>query len=340
MRHFWKLIERHRASFLIIVPTAVSALMQRKVDADVSTLRLAISGSAPMPVELFHRFEAATGVKVLEGYGLTEATCLVAINPPYGERKIGSVGIPFAYTDVRILTCDAEGRVRAECATDEIGEICVKGPGVSSEIYTDAARNRGMLADGGYLRTGDLGRLDADGYLWITGRAKDLIIRGGHNVDPARIEEALMSHPAVAFVGAVGQPDARSGELPAAYVELCAGATASVEELDAHARAHISEPAAVPKHLVIVPELPKTAVGKVFKPDLRRLAIARVFDAALAAAGSEARVAAVIEDRRLGLVAEVAAGAGGPDAAAVEALGGFTVPWRWAGVGDGQTSPR
>ncbi|HET9069971.1 MAG TPA: AMP-binding protein, partial [Amaricoccus sp.] len=102
MDNFWKLIERHKVSFLITVPTAVAALMQRKVDADVSTLRLAISGSAAMPVELFHRFEAATGVRVMEGYGMTEATCLVSINPPDGERKIGSVGFPFPYTEVRI----------------------------------------------------------------------------------------------------------------------------------------------------------------------------------------------------------------------------------------------
>ena len=329
MDSFWKLIERYRVSFLITVPTAVSALMQRKVDADVSTLRLGISGSAPMPVELFHRFEEATGVRVLEGYGLTEATCLVAINPPFGERKVGSVGLPFAYTEVAILKCDADGRILATCATDEIGEICAKNPGVNAEVYADPARNRGMIAEGGYLRTGDLGRLDADGYLWITGRAKDLIIRGGHNIDPGAIEEALMAHPAVAFVGAVGQPDAHSGELPAAYVELCAGAAASAEELLDYAREHIAERAAVPKHLEVLPELPKTAVGKVFKPDLRRHAITRVFDAALAEAGSAARVAAVVEDRRLGLVAELAAGPEGRDDAAAAALGGFTVPWRW-----------
>jgi fatty-acyl-CoA synthase len=330
MDNFWKLIERHRVTFLITVPTAVSALMQRKVDADVSTLRLAISGSAPMPVELFHRFEEATGVRVLEGYGLTEATCLVSINPPYGERKVGSIGIPFAYTDVAILKCDADGRVLATCATDEIGEICVRNPGVNPEVYADAARNRGMIAEGGYLRTGDLGRLDADGYIWITGRAKDLIIRGGHNIDPGQIEAALIAHPGVAFVGAIGQPDAHSGELPAAYVELCAGASATAEELIAYARDHIAEAAAVPKHVEVVPELPKTAVGKVFKPDLRRKAIARVYDAALADAGSGARVAAVTEDRRLGLVAELAAGpAGREDAAVAEVLGRFTVPWRW-----------
>ncbi|MCA9712901.1 MAG: AMP-binding protein, partial [Myxococcales bacterium] len=165
LKNFWKLIERYRASFVITVPTAVSALMQRPVDADVSTLRLAISGSAAMPVELFHRFEEATGVMILEGYGLTEATCLIAVNPPYGERKIGSVGLPFAYTDVRILHCDAGGGIVKECGTDEVGEICARNPGVNAAVYTDAEKNRGIIAEGGYLRTGDLGRLDSDGYL-------------------------------------------------------------------------------------------------------------------------------------------------------------------------------
>ena len=137
-----------------------------------------------------------------------------------------------------------------------------------------------------FLRTGDLGRIDADGYLFITGRAKDLIIRGGHNIDPAMIEEALMGHPAVAFVGAIGQPDAHAGELPCAYVELVKDAKVTVEELMAHAEKHIIERAALPKYIEILPELPKTAVGKVFKPDLRRMAITRIYDAALKKAGA------------------------------------------------------
>jgi hypothetical protein len=142
----------------------------------------------------------------------------------------------------------------------------------------------------------------------------------------------MLHHPAVAFAGAVGQPDAFSGELPAVYVELVAGGAASAEELMAHARDRIPEPAAVPKHLEVLPELPKTAVGKVFKPDLRRRAIARVFDAALTEAGSPARVAEVVEDRRLGLVAVVTAGPDGGEGVA-EVLGRFTVPWRWRDAG-------
>jgi fatty-acyl-CoA synthase len=332
MANFWKLIERHRVTFLISVPTAAASLMQRPVDADVSTLRLALSGSAAMPVELFNRFETATGVMILEGYGMTEATCLISINPPFGERKIGSVVLPIAYSHVRIRACDASGAVIRECGVDEVGEICVKNPGVSALTYTSAEKNVGIVTADGYLRTGDLGRLDADGYLWITGRAKDLIIRGGHNIDPAIIEEALMSHPAVAFAGAIGQPDAHSGETPAVYVELVAGVEADVPALLAHAAAHIPEHAALPRHLEVLDTLPKTAVGKIFKPDLRRRAIARVYDAALGKAGAGARVREVVEDKRLGLVAvlEPATGGDADAEAARETLAAYLTPWRWA----------
>ncbi len=323
--NFWKLIERWGVTFMITVPTALSALMQRKVDADITTLRTGISGSAALPRELFRRFEAATGVQIAEGYGLTEATCLVSCNPVEGEKKVGSVGLPLPYTEVKIL------RVRngdfEECGTDEVGEICVANPGVTARTYTDEAKNRDLLARGRFLRTGDLGRIDADGYLWITGRQKDLIIRAGHNIDPAEIEEALLSHPAVSFVGAIGQPDPVAGELPCAYVELVGAAKVDEADLMAHARETISERAAVPKHLEILPELPKTAVGKVFKPDLRRRAITRVLNEAFSEAGLQAEVHDVIEERKRGLVAQIKPADSVDDAQLAEVMERFTVPW-------------
>ncbi|MEM9710115.1 MAG: acyl-CoA synthetase [Pseudomonadota bacterium] len=326
--NFWKLVERWKVTFIITVPTAVAALMQRPVDADVSTVRSAISGSAPLPLELFKRFGEATGVEIMEGYGLTEATCLVSCNPFQGEKKVGSVGIPIPYTDVKILIHTADGV--AEQPVGEIGEICVANPGVSpGSTYTEADKNHDLFHYDVYLRTGDLGRVDEDGYLWITGRAKDLIIRSGHNIDPAVIEEALATHPAVAMTGAIGQPDGYAGELPCAYVELVDGAQATGEELSAYAAEHINERAAIPKYVEILDELPKTAVGKVWKPVLRRQAITRVFDAALSEAGLGARVADVVEDKRRGLVAQITA----PEAEAPqleEVLGVFTVPWERA----------
>ncbi|MCX7288542.1 MAG: acyl-CoA synthetase [Rhodobacterales bacterium] len=328
--NLWKLVERYKVTYLITVPTALSALMQRPVNADISSLRSAFSGSSPLPIELYNRFKKETGIEIVEGYGLTEATCLVSINPPDGVKKIGSVGLPFPYTHVRILTAAGAIGFR-ECAADEVGEICISNPGVyEGSTYTEADKNKELFAEGRFLRTGDLGRIDADGYLFITGRAKDLIIRGGHNIDPAIIEEALMGHPAVGFVGAIGQPDAHSGELPIAYVELVKGASAPVDELMAFVGQHIHERAALPKYIEVLPELPKTAVGKVFKPDLRRLAIARVYDAALRSAGVPARVTEVIEDKKRGLVARVSKSAPMDDATVTAVLGQFSTPWEWA----------
>ena len=340
--NFWKLIERHKVTFMITVPTALSALMQRKVDADISTLRIAFCGSSPLPLELYRRFEEAvnaekgsTDVKlsICEGYGLTEATCLVSINPPDGEKRVGSIGIPFPYTNVRIVNVATQ----IDCGSDEVGEICVASPGVyDGKTYTETAKNADLFYPGEnsplgksvqYLRTGDLGRIDAEGYLWITGRAKDLIIRGGHNIDPAEIEEALAGHDAVALAGAIGQPDAHAGEIPCVYVELVDGATATEAELMAYAKANIHECAAHPKHLEIMDELPKTAVGKIFKPDLRKRAITRIFNAALANAGVAAEVGSVAEDKKRGLVAHLVK-TGTVDAVGVtKALGAFANPW-------------
>ena len=332
--NFWKLIERHKVTFMITVPTAMSALMQRKVDADISTLRLAFCGSAPLPLELYRRFEEAAGVTICEGYGLTEATCLVSINPPDGEKRVGSIGIPFPYTHVRIVNVATQ----VDCGVDEIGEICVASPGVyDGKTYTEKEKNADLFYPGEdapiktnaqYLRTGDLGRIDPDGYLWITGRAKDLIIRGGHNIDPAEIEEALAGHPAVAFAGAIGQPDKHAGELPCAFVELVDGATITEDALMDYAAEHIHERAAHPKHLAILDELPKTAVGKVFKPDLRKHAMTRVFNEALASHG--VTVVGVQEDKKRGLVAQLTKPDGVDEAAVKDIMSGFTNPWDWA----------
>lgn len=326
--NFWKLNERWKTTFIVTVPTAIAATMQRPVDADVSTVKKAFSGSAPLPLELYRRFEEATGITVIEGYGLTEATCLVSGNPVDGEKKVGSIGIPFPYSDVKIYKNTPDGPIEAQ--GDEIGEICVSNPGVyAGNTYTEEAKNIDLYYNDKYLRTGDLGRLDSDGYLWITGRAKDLIIRGGHNIDPAEIEEALLGHEAVAFAGAIGQPDAHSGELPCAFVELIDGATVTPEELLEYAKVHVHERAAQPKHITILDELPKTAVGKVFKPDLRKQAITRIYNAALEENHVQARVVSVIDDKKRGLVAQLTRN-GADEADVTKTLGGFVRPWEWA----------
>lgn len=328
--NFWKLCERYKVTFLIGVPTAFAALMQRPVDADISTMKMAFSGSAPLPVELYKRFEKASGMTICEAYGLTEATCAVSANPPDGIKKIGSVGLPLPYNEIKIISIDTH----EEVPLGEAGEICVSSPGVyMGQTYTEEAKNSDLFYPGPksnaqFLRTGDLGRMDEDGYLWISGRAKDLIIRGGHNIDPAEIEEALAGHEAVAFAGAIGQPDAFAGELPCVYVELVDGAVVTEAELMAHASEHVHERAAIPKYLEILDELPKTAVGKIFKPDLRKRAITRIYNEALEKAGHAARVIEVREDKKRGLVAYL--DQNGADAEAVgHVLGEFTRPWEW-----------
>ncbi|WP_373051224.1 AMP-binding protein, partial [Thalassovita aquimarina] len=327
--NFWKLIERWKITFIITVPTAISALMQRPVDADVSSVKTSFSGSAPLPLELFNRFESATGVSIVEGYGLTEATCLVSCNPVDGDKKVGSVGVRFPYSDVRIFK-EVNGEP-VECDTDEVGEICVSNPGVwPDNTYTEADKNKNLYHFDKYLRTGDLGRIDGDNYIWITGRAKDLIIRGGHNIDPAEIEEALLAHHDVAFAGAIGQPDAHSGEIPCAYVELVEGAGVTGEELLKHCKVHIHERAAIPKHVEVLDELPKTAVGKVFKPDLRKRAITRIYNAALDEAKLNAKVVEVIDDKKRGLVARVERTGVVHDEEVGHVLGAYTRPWEWA----------
>ena len=326
--NIWKLSERWKVTFIVSVPTALAAMMQRAVDADISSVKTAFSGSAPLPVELFKRFEETTGVTIVEGYGMTEATCLVSGNPLDGEKKIGSIGIPFPYTDIKIIKSTDNGPIDAEI--EEVGEICVSNPGVYvGHTYTEAEKNKDLYYNEKYLRTGDLGRVDEDGYLWITGRAKDLIIRGGHNIDPAEIEEALLGHPAVSFAGAIGQPDAHAGELPCAFVELVDGAIVTPDELIAHCKTHVKERAAQPKHIKIMDELPKTAVGKIFKPDLRKDAITRIYNETLETNGLESRVVSVIDDKKRGLVAQIEAN-GVSDTAIQTILGGFIGKWEHA----------
>ncbi len=308
--NFWSLVEKWKASFITIVPTAAAELMQRPINADVSTLKYALCGSAPLPQDLFKKFEASTGIKITEGYGMTEVTCLVSGNPIEGERKIGSVGIPFPYTKISIAKKGSDEKKIVKCGVGEIGEVCVSNPGViPGKTYTDPEKNKNLFFEGDFLRTGDLGYLDDDGYLYITGRSKDLIIRGGHNIDPALAEEALASHPAVAMVGVVGQPDSRLGEVPCAFVELIKGSDVQSNELLEHAKKNIGEKAAIPKELDLLAEMPKTPIGKVFKPDLRKMAIKRIYNEVLEKSDLNVNIERVIDHPKKGLTALVT----GPD---------------------------
>lgn len=272
---FWDIVEQHRVSFFSGVPTLFSSLMQTSPKGkDLSSLRFAICGAAPMAPELIAQFEQATDIRILEGYGLTEATCVASVNPLDGVRKAGSVGLPLPFQATRIAVLDDQDKWVRDAAIGETGTIALSGPNVFLG-YRIEAQNKGLWLtdiDGAqWLNTGDLGALDADGYLWLKGRTKDVIIRGGHNIDPAMIEDAFYAHPAVALAAAIGRADEHAGEVPVVYVELKPGQTVDEAALLAFADERIMERSARPKAIYILPTLPLTAIGKVFKPELRRI---------------------------------------------------------------------
>jgi len=225
-----------------------------------------------------------------EGYGLTEATAACSGNPVWGKRKAGSIGLRFPFQEMKVVNLDLNGDYLGDRKTNEIGAVVVRGPNVF-QGYKQAEKNAGVFHGDGWLLTGDLGRQDEDGYFYITGRLKDLIIRGGHNIDPQAIEEAMLRHPSVALVAAIGQPDTYAGELPCVYLTLQPGMEASIDELKFHAQLVISERASIPVHFEILNQMPLTAVGKIFKPALRERAIVRVVDAAVIECGVSASVA-------------------------------------------------
>ena len=307
MQNFYKIVDHYQAVTFSSVPTVLSVLLDiPKGDADISSLRYAICGAAPLSVELFKRFEDHSGMKILEGYGLTEGTCASSFNPYHGQQKVGSIGLRLPYMQMKIFIVDGEGLYVREAATDEIGSVCIKGPNVFNG-YLDDAHNQGIWPREGWLNTGDLGRQDADGYFWLTGRTKELIIRGGHNIDPAAIEDPLYRLPGVQVAAAVGRPDPHAGEVPVAYVQLQEDADLSEAQIFEYLKDEIGERAAVPKEVYIVDEIPLTPVGKIFKPSLRWQSIQRVYQSELQALGdlAERIEVSVNEDKIHGSIAEI-----------------------------------
>ena len=286
-----EIVAHHRVNSFSAVPTVYASLLQVPVGSnDVRTLDHGLCGAAPMPTEVFRAFEERTGITILEGYGLTEGTCVSSLNPPGGERRVGSIGLRLPGQAMKAVVLDAKGGFVRDCEVDEVGTIVVSGPNVFLG-YRDPAQDRELWVDCGdgrrWLNTGDLGRQDAEGYFWLTGRRKELIIRGGHNIAPAAIEEPLHRHPAVAVAAAVGRPDAHAGELPVAYVQPKPGAAVTEAELIAFLGREIGERAAVPKRVHLVSGMPMTSVGKIFKPELRRREAKDALETALREAGVE-----------------------------------------------------
>jgi len=326
--HFWKLVQHYRVTAMSAVPTVYAALADCQVDADISSLRLAFVGASPLPPAVRDSFESATGVALIEGYGLTEATCASTLGFPDQSRR-GAVGQRLPYLQMKVAQIDVDGRW-VDLKPGQVGTLAIKGPTVFPGYVTgrgpDGPRldDRGKVRDG-WLDTGDLARLDDDS-VFLVGRAKDLIIRGGHNIDPAVIENTLLTHPAVTSAQAVGRPDIHSGEVPVAFVTLAQGAVTTSQELRDWARDHVPEPAAAPKAVTILYALPMTHVGKAFKPALRAMAAGEAVAEALRGVPSVTGVRGVVENGAV--VAVVGLADGADDTPVKETLDRFSISWR------------
>ncbi|SDE48798.1 fatty-acyl-CoA synthase [Variovorax sp. CF079] len=268
--NFWRIVERTGTTIVGGVPTALSAVV--KVDpkgADLSRVRINICGASLLPRSVAEQMELLTGKPMREVYGMTEAGGVICVDPVSRARVMGSAGCPIPFCEVEARALAGTSASSRSCMPGEAGMLVVRGPNVTPG-YKDAGQSASLFTEDGWLITGDVGYVDATGRVFITGRAKDLIIRGGHNIDPAVIEECLMRHPAVADAGAVGMLDAYAGEVPVVYVTLRQGASVTEDELLAFAKATINEPPALPRRLFVLEQLPMTAVGKIYKPALRQ----------------------------------------------------------------------
>ncbi|KAB7758008.1 MULTISPECIES: acyl-CoA synthetase [Mycobacteriaceae] len=326
--NFWKIVERYRISTMSAVPTVYSVLSQIPVDADISSMEMAIVGASALPDAVRHDFQSHTGVPLLEGYGLTEATCASARSFP-GHPRPGSVGQRLPYQQVKTVDIDDHG-VWHELPSGQIGTLAIGGPTVFAG-YVTGRNTDGFVLDGngklvdGWLDTGDLAWVDDDGFVHLCGRAKDLIIRGGHNIDPAMIEDALLAHPDVTGVAAVGRPDVHAGEVPVAYVTLRPDAATTPDLLRQWAVEHVAESAAAPRSVIAIDAIPVTAVGKPYKLPLRADATRNAVRDALAAVPGVADVEAAVDDGAIAVTVVVGADA---DTDAIAAtLGRYALAW-------------
>lgn len=255
-------IEEHRVEHVPLVPTMMTLLLQHQEEADTDSLKTVFASAAPVPIELAEAFEKRFGCEVLEGYGQTEAAPALALQRPGLPKKAGSAGPPLPGVELRI-----EDQDHAGVPAGQVGEICARSPGVMRGYHGLTDATGGALAHG-WLHTGDVGYLDLDGYLFVTDRVKDLIIRGGFNVYPRDVEDVLLQHPGVAEAAVVGRPDPRMGEEVVAFVVKEAGLDPTEEELLAFAETWLASYKR-PREIRFTGWLPKSPIGKVLKKELR-----------------------------------------------------------------------
>jgi len=266
-------IRTERPTFFLGVPALYIAVNSYHgiEQVDLTSIKMCFSGGAPLPVDVIEAFEARTGARIAEAYGMTEASSVTHVNPRRGLRKFGSVGIPIISTDAKIV--DVETGMQ-ELPVGEAGELLVKGPQVMTGYWNQAEETANILADG-WLHTGDIARMDEDGYFYIVDRKKDLILTAGFNVYPREVEEVLYQHPKILEAAVIGLPDKLRGEKVAAYVVLKPGETATAQEIRSFCRArlaHYKEPRAV----TFRDKLPMSMAGKVLRRTLREEELARL----------------------------------------------------------------
>jgi fatty-acyl-CoA synthase len=282
VQSFWSLIEQNEVSILMAVPTVFSALANVPVgNTDLSSLRTVMTGGSAVPTHLIESIEDQIGIEVAQGFGMTEIGGMGLVQTRPDASTLGSAGIRGPYIEVKVGRADSTGRIIGTAETDEIGVLCFRGPCVMSG-YADDRAEQDTFTEDGWLNTGDLARMDENSEVWVTGRSKDVIIRSGHNIDALIIEDALHAHPAVEAAAAVGKPDEYAGELPIAYVQLKPNMTVSADELKDFARRNIVERAAAPDEVILVEDMPKSGIDKIFKPRLRMDAIRRTYEHVLA----------------------------------------------------------
>ncbi len=273
IQNYWRIVERFNATIVSGVPTSIAAFAEVPIGKNnVASVRMALTGGAVLPKAVGERFEKRTGIRLFETYGMTETAAAIAFNPGRGEPLAGSVGFRAPYAKTLIAAFGSEGKNPEACAPLTSGLVLVQGPQVFPG-YVDPKHNEGVLTETGWLITGDIGYLTKDERLVLTGRAKDLIVRSGHNIDPAAIEDVANDFPGVQISSAVGMPDQYAGEVPILFVVPAPGREIDLRGLEVHLERNIMEPPAKPKRVVVLDVLPVTAVGKIFKPTLRDLAV-------------------------------------------------------------------
>jgi fatty-acyl-CoA synthase len=268
----WHIVERFRATIVSGVPTSIAALAQVPIGScNISSVRMALTGGAVLPKAVGDRFQMRTGIRLFETYGMTETAAAIAFNPGRGESIQGSVGFRAPFAKTRIVAVNSSD-MQKDCAPLAGGLVIVQGPQVFPG-YVDPRHDQGVLTNDHWLITGDIGYLTEDDRLVLTGREKDLIVRSGHNIDPAAIEDVANEFPGVQMSSAVGMPDAYAGEVPILFVVASPDQAIDLRQLQEHIERNINEPPAKPKRVILLDSLPTTAVGKIFKPALRDFAV-------------------------------------------------------------------